>query len=116
MASFKWNDDRLPLVEVDDFLVGEARWVERQAKVSMNAMGVADSLVARVIVSLKRRNIHMQWSDFDDMPLSSFDLEEGAGAAEDGERDEDPTPPVAEDGPSTSKASSKRATSGGSSS
>ena len=115
MATFKWNDKRLPLVEVKELLVGEARWVERQAKVNLNDMGIADTLVARVIVSLKHQNIHMRWQDFDDMSLDSFDVVDDE-EPDDDEATEDPTPSGAEAGQSSSTASSEPATSGGSSS
>lgn len=95
MATFKWEDERLPLLASDDMLVGEIRWVERQLGGKLADLGTADAVVASVLVSLKRRNIHMQAKDFDDWPVSRFGLDT------DDEPDEDeptPTTPGAEAG------------------
>lgn len=87
MQTFSWNGERYELLNSDDFLVGEGRWVERLAKTSFQDMGTTDSLISRVIVTLKRKNIHLKWADFDDMKLGDFELIDEP----DEDEDEDPT-------------------------
>lgn len=98
MQTFKWNNERLELLDSDDFLVGEARWVERFAKQKFSDMGNTDSLISRVLVTLKRKQIHLKWSDFDDMKLGDFDIEDDEPEAD----ESDPTEPGAADPPTES--------------
>jgi hypothetical protein len=100
VQTFAWNDERIELVDDEDFLIGEARWLEKVSKTNLAQMGTTDTLVARVIVSLRRRQIFLQWNDFDTMTLGGFDLEDddvpaddAVPADEDGDA-EDPTEPT----------------------
>ncbi len=118
MATLMWEDGReFPLVDRDDMLVTEAKWVEKQSGVSFTDLMFTDLMLARTLVTLRRNGIMLTWSDADGWKMGWV-----AGLVRRDKSDPEPpedgdeaVPPTtgAEAGPSTS-ALSTSTTSGGS--
>jgi hypothetical protein len=75
VQTFKWDDRRLELVGAQDMPMGELRWMEKQIGGDANSAGIADTLVGRILVSLKRANIHVRPQDLDSYTLRDFDVQ-----------------------------------------
>ena len=101
MAKLKWHDGRVfELVETTDFLVAEGRWVEKQSGTSLNELLFTDTVVARVLVTLRRSEVMLAWRDFDSWTFAEIhDLIE----------DDEPAEPEGGDGPEVPTAAGAEA-------
>lgn len=91
MAILKWEDGRtFHLVDRDDMLVSEAKWVEKQSGTSFTDLLFVDLMLARTLVTLRRNNIMLTWRDADSWRMGWITsmVEREPGDLEDDETDQ----------------------------
>ena len=80
MATLRWNDERFEIA--DNPKVKDAIWLEAQAGKPLSKMGEGEQLAATLLLTLRRNNVMLTWSDVLELDIEDLDMKDDEAEAD----------------------------------